>query len=61
MNSNLKIGDKVTTVGLFPTVGIIKEFGYIPKNNNVQAFLKVEQFKDGLIAIDLAWNELKQL
>ena len=59
--NTLQIGDKVTTLGLYPTVGIIREFGYIPKNNNKHIFLEVDQFKDSLIAISLEFNEIKKL
>jgi hypothetical protein len=56
--TTLKIGDKVTTVGDFPTVGIIKEFGYIPKDVNLKAFIETDQFKGSLVAIDLTWAKL---
>ena len=56
--NTLQIGDKVSTVGEFPTVGIIRKFGYIPSDINLKAFIEEEKFKDSLVAIDLTFTEL---
>jgi hypothetical protein len=59
--TTFQIGDTVTTIDAFPTVGVIKEFGFIPHSNNKHAFIENEKFKDSLIAIDLTWIEIKKL
>jgi len=56
--NTFNIGDKITTVGSFPTGGIVRKFGYIPHDNNLKVFVENENYKDSLIAIDLTWNEI---
>lgn len=57
---NLNIGDKIKTVGAYPTVGVIHSFGYIPMDINKKVFVKTDK-ADGLIAVDLVWNQIEKI
>lgn len=59
---NLNVGDKIQTTGLFPVVGVIHSFGYIPLDINQKAFIITDKFgTNQLLAVDLVWNEIQKL